>query len=309
MLTYEEIRDIDPYIRMMRVKKTYGLTGKWRDLDHVFTYLVSGSADFIIGGVSHTLTAGDVILFPPLLTHMIIQRDQQLLTQYIFHFDFYEDKRRTAIPNHDILGSKDENIVPQKELLMKNEAVISHFCEELRQEFMHQYLMMRAEFMEHREGREYFLKQYCRMILAMTLRSAESEKMDQLKNKKAWALVEKTVNFLNSVPVDEELSNDEIAFHIGVSPNYLTKSFSACLGVSLHQYIIMMRMEKAQKLLLNGKENITEVAQKLGYSNIFVFSKAFKRYSGVSPSYFIEHTVNIEQENMSMFNHDNKEVN
>ena len=264
---------------MMRVKKTYGLTGKWRDLDHVFTYLVSGSADFIIGGVSHTLTAGDVILFPPLLTHMIIQRDQQLLTQYIFHFDFYEDKRRTAIPNHDILGSKDENIVPQKELLMKNEAVISHFCEE------------------------------CRMILAMTLRSAEPEKMDQLKNKKAWALVEKTVNFLNSVPVDEELSNDEIAFHIGVSPNYLTKSFSACLGVSLHQYIIMMRMEKAQKLLLNGKENITEVAQKLGYSNIFVFSKAFKRYSGVSPSYFIEHTVNIEQENMSMFNHDNKEVN
>ena len=119
-MTYEEIRDIDPYIRMMRVKKTYGLTGKWRDLDHVFTYLVSGSADFIIGGVSHTLTAGDVILFPPLLTHMIIQRDQQLLTQYIFHFDFYEDKRRTAIPNHDILGSEDENIVPKKELLMKS---------------------------------------------------------------------------------------------------------------------------------------------------------------------------------------------
>lgn len=255
-MTYEEIRDIDPYIRMMRVKKTYGLTGKWRDLDHVFTYLVSGSADFIIGGVSHTLTAGDVILFPPLLTHMIIQRDQQLLTQYIFHFDFYEDKRRTAIPNHDILGSEDENIVPKKELLMKNEAVISHFSEELRQEFMHQYLMMRAEFMDHREGREYFLKQYCRMILAMTLRSAEPEKMDELKNKKAWALVEKTVNFLNSVPVDEELSNDEIAFHIGVSPNYLTKSFSECLGVSLHQYIIMMRMEKAQKLLLSGKENI-----------------------------------------------------
>ena len=254
-MTYEEIRDIDPYIRMMRVKKTYGLTGKWRDLDHVFTYLVSGSADFIIGGVSHTLTAGDVILFPPLLTHMIIQRDQQLLTQYIFHFDFYEDKRRTAIPNHDILGSEDENIVPKKELLMKNEAVISHFSEELRQEFMHQYLMMRAEFMDHREGREYFLKQYCRMILAMTLRSAEPEKMDELKNKKAWALVEKTVNFLNSVPVDEELSNDEIAFHIGVSPNYLTKSFSECLGVSLHQYIIMMRMEKAQKLLLSGKEN------------------------------------------------------
>ena len=306
MLKYENIGEIDPYIRMMRGKKSYGLTGKWRDLDHVFTYIATGTADFIIDGVSYTLSEGDVILFPPLVTHMIIQHDQQLLTQYIFHFDLFEDSSRKGITNHDILGKAEEVTVPQRELLMRDEITIAHFPEEMRQEFLHQYLLMRGEFQGKRYGREYFLKQYCRLILAMAIRAADQRETEPSGKKMSWALVEKTVNYLNTARMDEDLSNASIAAKVGVSPNYLTRSFSECLGVSLHHYIVMVRMERAQKLLLSGEYNITEAARKTGYSNIFVFSKAFKKYTGVSPSYFIEHSVNIEQENMSMINHDSE---
>ena len=47
---------ISPYVRMMRLKKvTTMLSGKWRDIDHVYTYIASGSAEFIIAGVRYQL--------------------------------------------------------------------------------------------------------------------------------------------------------------------------------------------------------------------------------------------------------------
>ena len=38
----------------------------------------------------------------------------------------------------------------------------------------------------------------------------------------------------------------------------------------------------------------------MGYSSVFVFSKAFKKLAGVSPSDFINYTVNIEEEDKNI---------
>lgn len=49
---------------------------------------------------------------------------------------------------------------------------------------------------------------------------------------------------------------------------------------------MQLRMEAAKKELINTKHNLRQVAQKVGYGDEFTFSKAFKRYSGVSPNAF-----------------------
>ncbi len=47
-----------------------------------------------------------------------------------------------------------------------------------------------------------------------------------------------------------------------------------------------LRMEAAKKELTSTTHNLKEVAKKVGYGDEFTFSKAFKRYSGVSPNVF-----------------------
>ncbi|MDN6039954.1 MAG: helix-turn-helix transcriptional regulator, partial [Lactobacillus sp.] len=52
------------------------------------------------------------------------------------------------------------------------------------------------------------------------------------------------------------------------------------------KYLMKLRMEAAKKELTSTTHNLKEVAKKVGYGDEFTFSKAFKRYSGVSPNVF-----------------------
>ena len=53
------------------------------------------------------------------------------------------------------------------------------------------------------------------------------------------------------------------------------------------QYISLIRMEKAKDLLSSGSCTVGEVAEMVGYSNIYYFSSAFKKAVGTSPSDYI----------------------
>ena len=46
------------------------------------------------------------------------------------------------------------------------------------------------------------------------------------------------------------------------------------------------KLEKAKELIFSGKYSLTEIAEKLGYSSIYAFSKAFKKQYGNPPSSF-----------------------
>ena len=47
-----------------------------------------------------------------------------------------------------------------------------------------------------------------------------------------------------------------------------------------------MRMEKAKELLIYSRYSVSEIAEKLGYSDNTYFSNAFKSFTGVSPLNF-----------------------
>ena len=68
------------------------------------------------------------------------------------------------------------------------------------------------------------------------------------------------------------------------------------LRISLHKYIMNVRIEHAQQLLLSGKVNVTEAADMTGFSSIHVFSKTFKNIMGISPSQFMNETVTRKKE-------------
>ncbi|MBE6702748.1 MAG: helix-turn-helix transcriptional regulator [Ruminococcaceae bacterium] len=68
-----------------------------------------------------------------------------------------------------------------------------------------------------------------------------------------------------------------------VSESYLRKLFLEKLGRSPFQYITDVRMQKAQTLLYE-KRPVGEIACLVGYSDVYQFSRAYKRYYGYAPS-------------------------
>ena len=79
------------------------------------------------------------------------------------------------------------------------------------------------------------------------------------------------------------LSVKSISEYCFISESYLRKLFSDKLGRTPFQYITDVRMQKA-KMLLYEKRPIVEIAALVGYSDVYQFSRAFKRFYKYSPS-------------------------
>ena len=83
--------------------------------------------------------------------------------------------------------------------------------------------------------------------------------------------------------LEEDFSLDKIAEYVHVSDLHLRKIFFALTNISLNDYVKNRRMSKANQELLRGK-SVTEVAYQYGYQSVDVFSRAFKKWSGMLPS-------------------------
>ena len=84
----------------------------------------------------------------------------------------------------------------------------------------------------------------------------------------------------------ENLNNDALADLTGLSTVYFRKIFTHLMRVSPMVYARQLRIEKAKEMLKSDYGTLSDVAQSLGYPNLYDFSRDFKKHTGVSPSQY-----------------------
>lgn len=82
------------------------------------------------------------------------------------------------------------------------------------------------------------------------------------------------------------ITNDLLAYVSGMSTVYFRKQFTEVMGVSPIAYVKKLRIEKAKEMLQSDYRTLTDVAQSLGYANLYDFSRDFKRHTGIAPSMY-----------------------
>ena len=70
----------------------------------------------------------------------------------------------------------------------------------------------------------------------------------------------------------------------GYSYNYMSNIFKKNTSTTLLEYFHAKRMKTAKLLLAENKRSVSQIAELLGYSSIYTFSRAFKKQYGISPS-------------------------
>ena len=84
------------------------------------------------------------------------------------------------------------------------------------------------------------------------------------------------------------LSTKEISQYASLSASYACTVFKNETGQTLNQYLTEFRLERAKELLADPRNNISDIAASVGYNDSNYFGKAFKKYSGQSPSEYRE---------------------
>ena len=77
-----------------------------------------------------------------------------------------------------------------------------------------------------------------------------------------------------------------ISAHLEVTPNHLSTVFCRETGKSFREYLALVRVEAAKRLLAGSSLRIREVGEMVGYVNIEHFSRVFKKLTGVPPHLF-----------------------
>lgn len=67
---------------------------------------------------------------------------------------------------------------------------------------------------------------------------------------------------------------------------YLSHLFSVIEGVTIEQYYILQRIEKAKELLVYDQLTMSEIAYQIGFSSVHHLSAQFKKVTGLTPSHF-----------------------
>lgn len=85
--------------------------------------------------------------------------------------------------------------------------------------------------------------------------------------------------------IRQNLSGDvsliTVADAVFVSPNYLSFLFKEH-GENFKDYVVRIKMERAEELMEQGKYNMSQIAQELGYKDGRYFSQAYKKYKNQS---------------------------
>lgn len=99
-------------------------------------------------------------------------------------------------------------------------------------------------------------------------------------------------NGIELLEQDSDLKIADIAAACGVSECYFRRLFRAYSGESPMDFRQRHRIEKAKQLLLSDDLLTTEnIAAELHFSDVYHFSKTFKKLTGVSPRHFAEHAA------------------
>ncbi|HZG84033.1 helix-turn-helix domain-containing protein [Paenibacillus sp.] len=96
------------------------------------------------------------------------------------------------------------------------------------------------------------------------------------------SLFEKVKRYIHQ-HIDQEMSREEIANHVYLNPDYLTRVFKKETGMSISEFVLSERLKVAKELLAKTDLSVSSVALRVGHHNFSYFSKLFRKHTGLTP--------------------------
>lgn len=114
--------------------------------------------------------------------------------------------------------------------------------------------------------------------------------LELMDDKKAVLIEKIKIVITEMIHYSDDLPKVNYSDYIGNAMQYdytyLSNIFSEVKGMTIQQFIIIHKIEKAKELILYDELNLTEIAYKLHYSSVAHLSNQFKKITGLTPTHF-----------------------
>jgi YesN/AraC family two-component response regulator len=113
------------------------------------------------------------------------------------------------------------------------------------------------------------------------------ELIDDTKSRIIEKIKNTIVSFVHHTTEEVKVNYSEyIESQLNKDYSYLSSLFSDVEGTTIEKFIINQKIERVKELLVYNEHTLSEIADKMGYSNVAYLSSQFKKVTGLTPSHF-----------------------
>ena len=91
--------------------------------------------------------------------------------------------------------------------------------------------------------------------------------------------------------LDRPLKGDDLAEQLSLSAGHFNRAFKETFGESPHAYIVGLRLEMAQEMMLSTADPLSQIAYACGFADQSHFTKVFRRVMGQPPNAWRRHNL------------------
>jgi AraC family transcriptional regulator, arabinose operon regulatory protein len=218
---------------------------------------LEGEAHFVRGGVEYPVSAGSAFLLDPSEAVTCRTTRRAGLVNFAAHFMAPRGFAERAHVTHS----------PGAPTRIRSGGWLLQFCRHLSELF---YLDREGHALELLQGIGYLL---------LTLKVGRAERELDAVERRLLQIVE-------GIRQNPALSRrtDELARQANLSSSQFARRFRAFTGLSPARFIIEERLARAEAYLQESNFTLAEIAERTGYSDVYFFSRQFRRFRGVPPS-------------------------
>lgn len=273
---YENIFPHFTYVANRKCLANWRLIGNPIHDKHNLILVYDGEAVITCNDKSYKVKAGDLIYFKPGDYRVGHTFSDNLMKCYTVDFLYVIPE---LINDEWVLNSLD---LPFKTIERINDSFLLSRLLELFAKFTRSYLAQNKD----RANRDRAI--FMEILSLLTRWKSGNFIYDNVRK------VEQVINYMTD-HYATPLTLAELSDFIKISPSYLGKIFKSVTGKSPITYLLEIRINKAKELLKDG-DSVSHVSEKLGFNDLFYFSKCFKKCEGISPSHYKQISCNFNND-------------
>jgi AraC-like DNA-binding protein len=220
------------------------------------TYIIQGKADYTINGTLHNLGQGDLLCLTDGTEKEAVTFPQELMHCFSVNFTSLYPSSKSRLPSFPL---------------------VSHIG--LRQDIIDLFRELTISWSSQHDG--YTVKTRALLMLILhrlaeiLIYNIDSQSGDYRINKAAQII---------ALHYQDKLTVKELARQVQLDEVYFGNLFKRETGMTVHQYIMRIRIRNAENMLQTGNYKVSEVAEHCGFSDVVHFYKSFKALRGFPPS-------------------------
>lgn len=240
---------------------------------HEISFVISGEGIFGAENSSELLMEGGIQFSPVGTIHSIKTTNRDLRYGYM-GFTFAEDV-------------EDQSILRLKEFFEHMQNFFAGNCNQL----FGMFFGALNELHNSDEDSHSMVTMYLHQILVMVYRILNQKKypsyFTEVPSDASSRAIFRAVEYIDT-HIYEKILVKNLSETIGYNYSYLSHAFKKGMGITLNGFIANRKIQKGIELMNFENLTFTDIAAKLGYSNVQAFNKAFKRLTGSTPGAFMK---------------------